>query len=74
MKYNFTRSIWSLTFIENGCVFAENEDSDQWNSTYDGGLWIAFLERTGKRLICDGKVKRTTHVYIKISNGVLIIC
>ena len=33
-------------FANSGRVFAENEDSKKWHSSYGGGIWMSFLDRT----------------------------
>lgn len=58
-----------LTFIESGRVFAENEYSDQWHSTYGGGLWISFLERTGNLSFVMAKSNELTAFILKFAMG-----
>lgn len=35
----------ALSFVETGRVFAENEKSDRWHSSYGAGLWFSFIDR-----------------------------
>ena len=33
-------------FANSGRVFAKNEDSSKWHSSFGGGVWMSFLDRT----------------------------
>lgn len=58
-----------LAFTETGRVFVENEDSDKWHSTFGGGLWISFIERTANVSFVMAKSTELTTFILKFAMG-----
>ncbi len=58
-----------LTFTETGRVFAENERSEKWHSSYGSGLWISFIDRTANVSFVIAKSNELTSFILKFAMG-----